>query len=62
MTFYKTFSKKFGSIFGYPYLHENTFKRPVTLFYFVRSLFHFLVVGLSVESCFDDNEEKIVND
>ena len=34
----------------------------VKLFYFIRSWFYFLVVGLLVESCCDDNEEKIVND
>ena len=31
------------------------------LFYCTRSWLYFLVVGLSVESCCDDNEEKIVN-
>ena len=32
------------------------------LFYFVRSSLYFLVVGLSVESCCDDNEGTIIND
>ena len=38
------------------------YQRAIKIFYFGQSWFYFLVVGLSVESCCDDSEEKIVND
>ena len=44
----------------YPLLQQQF--TSVKVFYFVQCWFYFLAVGLSVESCCDDSEEKIVND
>ena len=48
-------------IYIYPFA-TAVYQSAVKLFYFIWSWFYFLVVGLFVESCCDDNKDKIVND
>ena len=55
-------SMLFLSLLRITWLICIVYQRAVKLFYFIRSWLYFLVVGLSVESSCDNNQEKIVND